>query len=38
MMSTALAGLNDRDLDRVANEVYAIIERRLIFEREAIGL
>jgi hypothetical protein len=38
MMDTTPAGFNDHELERVANEVYAIIERRLVFEREALGL
>jgi hypothetical protein len=34
----APAGLNNQDLERIAGEVYTILERRLIFEREAMGL
>jgi hypothetical protein len=35
---TAPAGFNTADLERIADEVYTIIERRLIREREAMGL
>lgn len=32
------AALNQLDLERVAREVYTLIERRLVFEREVMGL
>lgn len=32
------AGPESLDLERLAGEVYAIIERRLIVERESLGL
>jgi hypothetical protein len=37
-MPTAGAGLESLDLERVADEVYTIIERRLTIERESLGL
>lgn len=35
---SAGAALNQLDLERVAREVYTLIERRLVFEREVMGL
>lgn len=37
-VKTAMPKLEGPELERVANEVYAIIERRLIVERESLGL
>ena len=37
-MKAAMPKLEGPELERVANEVYAIIERRLIVERESLGL
>jgi hypothetical protein len=34
----AMAGAQSMDLERLADQVYAIIERRLIIERESLGL
>jgi hypothetical protein len=31
-------GTSEADLARIADEVYAMIERRLVIEREALGL
>ena len=37
-VSTARSGLDQLDLERVADAVYSIIEQRLIVERESLGL